>query len=344
MIPKIVSARMLDIGVVIVSFRTAELTIKCLESIERQRLGPGFSARTVVVDNASGDAPGIRQAIAERGWGSWAAVIDSDRNGGFAYGNNLGIRRLSESGSPDYFFILNPDTQLLPGAIRELVAFMEANPRAGLAGSSFKNLDGSDWHISFRFPGLISQLVEGIDFGPVTTVFRRWVVPRVMEQVNQPVDWLCGAAMLVRPAVIDVTGGLDENYFLYFEETDFCRRALLAGYPSWYVPASLVMHHGGASTQVTGAQQGKRRLPRYWFESRRRYFAVTFGIPKALLIDVVAIAALGLGHVKRLLLGRMSSAVPYFLRDLIRESILWPRNRKIPPAFCTASRAAPGAH
>lgn len=335
------SSQTLDIGVVIVTYRTAQMTIKSLESIDRQRLGAGYVARVVVVDNASGDAPEIRRAIDAHGWGSWATVLESDRNGGFAYGNNLGIRKLRESGSPAYFHILNPDTELLSGAIQELVAFMEANPAVGVAGSSFKNPDGSDWHIAFRFPGLISQMIDGIAFGPVTAVFRNRVVARVMTQVNQRVDWLCGASMLVRPAVIEATGGMDENFFLYFEETDFCRRALIAGYPSWYVPGSLVMHHCGGSTQITGKAEGKKRLPGYWFASRRRYFVVAFGVPQAMLIDAVAISSLALGHVKRLLLGRMSTAVPHFLRDLIRESILWPGNRNIPAALCTATRAEP---
>jgi GT2 family glycosyltransferase len=335
------SAPLLDVGVVIVTYKTARLTIACLESIDRQRNGPGYSVRAVVVDNQSGDAPEIRAAIADRGWSDWARVVESDRNGGFAYGNNVGVRALNAAGAPAYYHFLNPDTQLLDGAIAELVKFLEANPAVGIAGGSFKNSDGSDWRISFRFPGLISQMIDGIAFGPLTRIFRHSVIARVMSPVNQPVDWLCGASMMVRPGVIAATGGMDENYFLYFEETDFCRRALLAGFSSWYVPASLVMHHGGASTHVTGADEGRKRLPPYWFASRRRYFAVTFGLPKAILIDAVAVASQSVGLLKNFFLGRLSEVRPHFIRDLIRESIVWPRNRPIPAAACTALREDP---
>ena len=328
----------LDVGVVIVSYRTAQLVITCLESLDKQRLGPGFTVRVVVVDNASGDALPVSRAVAQRGWGEWVTVIDSGHNGGFAFGNNRGMRKLRERGVPHYYHVLNPDTEVLPGAVAELVSFLEANPSVGLAGGSFRNSDGSPWCVSFRFPGLVSQMLEGMNLGLLSALFRRWIVSRQMTPRNQPVDWLCGASMLVRAPVIEATGGMDENYFLYFEETDFCRRALLAGFPSWYVPASLVMHHSGASTQVTGADEGRKRLPAYWFASRRRYFAAAYGTRKAMLIDVVAILSLGVGHLKRLLLGRMSSAVPFLLRDLIRESILWPRNRALPPAKCTATQ------
>ena len=86
--------------------------------------------------------------------------------------------------------------------------------------------------------------------------------------------------MMIRPSVLACIGGMDENYFLYFEETDFCYRAKQAGFPTWYVPESRVMHIMGQTTTVTDISAGPRRLPGYWFESRRRYFAVTYGIGK----------------------------------------------------------------
>jgi N-acetylglucosaminyl-diphospho-decaprenol L-rhamnosyltransferase len=176
----------------------------------------------------------------------------------------------------------------------------------------------------------LSELNSGLDFGFVTYFLQRWVVPRQMTKMNQATDWICGASMLLRPAVIRATGGLDENYFLYFEETDFCRRALRAGFPTWYVPASRVMHIMGQSTQVTDERLGKRRLPPYWFESRRRYFAVTFGVRYAVAVDIVALLAHGAGWLKRLLSGRRRDSIPYFIRDLARYSVLRKKNRDFP--------------
>jgi GT2 family glycosyltransferase len=284
-----------------------------------------------VIDNDSGDLPVIARSVESNQWTSWVTLVAAPKNGGFAYGNNLGVQRANADAAPDYIYLINPDAQVRPGAIGALVRFLEAHHDVGIAGSSFEDLDGTDWPIAFRFPGLFSELDSGLEFGIVSRLLRRWVVARRMSKIAQPVDWICGASMLIRPAVFAAIGGLDENYFLYFEETDFCFRAKQAGFPTWYVPESRVMHIRGQSTTVTDMTKGTRRMPGYWFESRRRYYAVTFGIGHAIAIDVVAALAHSLGLVKRILLGRMHTAVPHFVRDLARHSILWPRNRVLPP-------------
>jgi GT2 family glycosyltransferase len=121
---------------------------------------------------------------------------------------------------------------------------------------------------------------------------------------------------------------------LYFEETDFCYRARKAGFPTWYVPESRVMHIMGQSTSVTDLTKGPKRLPGYWFESRRRYFAVTYGVGQAIRIDLVTLLACSLGLIKRTLLGRLHTATPRFIRDLIHHSVIWPRNRDVPAVRC----------
>lgn len=134
--------------------------------------------------------------------------------------------------------------------------------------------------------------------------------------------------MMIRWTVFDRIGGFDDNYFLYFEETDFCFRAKKAGLSTWYVPASRVMHIGGQSTNVSNPKAVPERLPAYWFESRCRYFAVNHGIAYAMMTDVVALLAHGLGSLKRLAQGRRHQGVPHFLADLLRHSALWPKNRQ----------------
>jgi GT2 family glycosyltransferase len=336
-VPKYGSAAIrnrVDIAVIIVTYRTAALTIEALRSVAGQRGDPGLEIRACVVDNASGDLVAIAQAVANNGWAQWVTLVDAPRNGGFAYGNNLGIARAYADSPPSYVYLLNPDAQVRPGAIATLVRFLDDHPEVGIAGSSFENLDGSDWPIAFRFPGLLSELDAGLQFGLVSRMLRRWVVARTMGRSPERVDWICGASMLIRPAVLDSIGGLDENYFLYFEETDFCYRAAQAGFSTWYVPQSRVMHIAGQSTSVTDTSRGPKRLPAYWFESRRRYFAVTFGTPWATAIDVVALLAHCLGALKRIALGRRHTAVPHFIPDLARHSVLWPGNRTVPSARC----------
>ena len=237
----------------------------------------GLRIRVVVVDNASGDAPAIAEAIESNSWSSWVTLVRSPKNGGFAYGNNLAFRVANDDGPPDYFYLLNPDTLVRKGAIGALVRFLEAHPDVGIVGSGLENLDGSEWPIAFRFPSILSELENGLQFGLASRILQRWVVAVEMSSVPQPIDWVPGASMMCRPAVFDAIGGLDENYFLYFEETDFCLRAKRAGFPTWYVPESRVMHIAGQSTKVTERDVAPKRLPSYWFESRRRYFVASYG-------------------------------------------------------------------
>lgn len=321
----------LDVAVIIVTYRTAGLTIAAIRSIEAERKTAGLKLRVIVVDNASGDGSAISEAVRENDWSSWVSLILSPRNGGFAYGNNLGIQHAYQSGTPDYVHLLNPDAQVRPGAIGALVRFMESHPEVGIAGSKILNADGTEWPIAFRFPGLISELENGLSVGIASRVLRRWIVAREMGQEPEQVDWVCGASMMIRPTVIAAIGGLDENYFLYFEETDFCYRALRHGFSTWYVPESRVMHIRGQSTKVTAITKAPKRLPDYWFHSRRRYFARTYGTPYAITIDIVALVAHSLGTAKKLILNRVNATVPHFLGDLFRSSVLRPENRNFPP-------------
>ena len=330
--------RNVDVAVLIVTYNSAALTSKSLQSVCAEREAQGLSIRAVVIDNSSGDLAEIAQAVAENSWADWVTLVSAPRNGGFAYGNNLGMERAYTDGHPQYVYLLNPDAQVRRGAIGALTRFLESHPEVGIAGSSFENLDGSDWPFAFRFPSLLSEIENGMELRVVTHLLRRWVVPKRMTRTPRPVDWVSGASMMIRHGVLAAIGGLDENYFLYFEETDFCRRARQAGFTTWYVPESRVMHIGGQSTQVTSSAPAPARLPSYWFESRRRYFVVSFGVRRAIAIDMVAILAHSLGWLKRAVLLRTRSARPHFIRDLVRYSVLWTKNRDFPSVRCFVPR------
>jgi N-acetylglucosaminyl-diphospho-decaprenol L-rhamnosyltransferase len=319
----------MDIAVVIVTYKSASLTIESLASLNAEREAQRQNTHVFVVDNASGDFPQVAEAVERHGWSSWVTVILAPRNGGFSYGNNLGIRSAYERGRPKYIYLLNPDTQVRPGALRALVDFLESHPQVGIAGSSFETEDGKDWPFAFRFPTLFSEFDRGMQLGLVTRFLSRWTVPRTMDAVAQPTDWICGASMMIRPEVLRAVGCLDENFFLYYEETEFCHRARQAGFPTWYVPQSRVMHIIGKSTNVDDETRLSRRLPGYWFDSRRRYFALTRDIRIAALIDIVALASSLLGLTRRKLLMRPST--PHYIRDLLSHSILWRRNRPESP-------------
>ena len=320
------------VAIAIVSYRSAELTIRCLQSLVTEREQPEFDLRVFVVDNSSGDYPTIQSAIVEKSWGSWVALILAPKNGGFGYGNNIAVARALKECNPQYIYLLNPDTEARPGVTATLVSFMESHPTVGIAGSGFENLDGSDWPIAFRFPSLLSEMCHCLDIGIVSNLFRDSLVPKVMPKLAQPTDWVSGASMMVRSNLFRTIGGFDEKYFLYFEETDFSYRAKLAGYATWYVPSAIVMHVSGYSTHVTSKDSERRRLPAYWFESRRRYFAITQGRASARLVDTVALMSSLIGLIKRALMGQRGRMVPHFTRDLWRHSIIRWRNRMVPTA------------
>lgn len=331
-VDKIAEVKVLNVSIVSVSFRSAQLMVECLRSVERERSTAGLTIRAIVIDNASGDFPLISRAVQERGWSNWVTVLLAPRNGGFAYGNNMGIKLAFDSQGADYVFLLNPDAEVRPGAIGALTRFLEAHPEAGIAGSTYEHSDGSPWACAFRFPTLISEFCSALNFGIVTRRLASWAVERKMPPNAQPVDWISGAAMMIRPEVFRAIGGFDENYFLYYEETDFCFRARHTGFQTWYVPESRIMHHMGRSTKVTEPWSTPKRLPDYWFESRRRYLALTCGVARAMLIDLVVLVVYPLGLIKHRLAGTSRRAVPRYYRDFWRHTILRPRNRLLPPA------------
>ena len=315
--------------IVIVNYRTAGLTVDCLASLEPE-LRDWPQASVVVTDNDSGDDSVrlLETTIHDRGWGRWAQVRPLGRNGGFAFGNNGAIAPALASGAPpDYVWLLNPDTVVRPGALRELVAFLDAHPEAGLAGSRLEDPDGTRQVSSFRFPSILGELDHGSRFGPFRRFVARWAGHPSVGDDSQAVDWVAGASLLVRRAVFEDVGLLDDGFFMYFEEVDFCRRALQGGWSCWYVPASRVVHLVGQASGVTDRTQTLKRVPGYWFEARRRYFLRNHGRFRTLIADV-AWSAGALSFFARNLIQRKPSDMPdRFFQDFLRHNFVPTRSR-----------------
>lgn len=324
------------VDVCIVSYKTAELVTRCLRSLWQERAvaeAAGVELRIVVVDNDSGDAGPLGELVEAEKAGLHTKIIRAEHNGGFAYGNNVAMRFAYSSGDvPDYFWLLNPDTEVLPRASVELVDFMRGRPSVGVAGSRLESMDGVAWPYAFRFHTPLSELDTGLKLGVMSKLLSNHVVLRKMGDQAEAVDWLPGASMMVRRDLVEAIGGMDEEYFLYYEETDYCRRIKEAGYTVWYVPASRVMHIGGGSTGVTTRRPVARRLPGYWFDSRRRYFQKNFGLPYAIAADAVFVGSACLGNLKLLLKGESDQIVPYQIRDVLTHSPIFRGNRSISPA------------
>ncbi|NOW46444.1 hypothetical protein FHW96_002604 [Novosphingobium sp. SG751A] len=309
--------------IVIVNYRTPLLVVDCLASLAPEIL-TFRSTKVVIVDNCSSDGSAhiIAAAIIERGWSEWTELVRAPINGGFAYGNNLAfLMALSLDTPPDLFWMLNPDTRVYPGALRAFLEFFDRHPTAGIAGGQLFEGDGSPWPFAFRFPSALSEIERGACLGPVTKLLDRHKVPRVMEPRAQPVDWVCGANMVVRRDTLLTARLMDENYFLYFEETDFCLNARRDGWECWYLPTACVMHIAGQSTGLTGSRA--KRIPPYWFHARRRYFIVNHGRLYAILADLSWLTGHLLWRVLRRFRTRREDNVPFLLRDFLKGSALF---------------------
>jgi GT2 family glycosyltransferase len=282
------NTRMASTWIVIVNYRTADLVIGCLRSLAAQISDIDNShVRVVVVDNNSGDGSLVKlsAAIERESWSAWAELMPLVKNGGFAFGNNAGIRKVRAlAESVDYIMLLNPDTVALPGAIGALLEFMDAHPEVGIAGSQLESVNGSVDSSAHIFPTPLSELEGAARLGILSRLLQRYVVTPPPQAYAHQCDWVSGASMIIRRQVIENIGLMDEKYFLYFEEVDFCRRAFQAGWQCWHVPASRVIHLEGASTGIRA--MAKRRAG-YWYDSRRRYFSKHYGISGLVAADVL---------------------------------------------------------
>lgn len=316
--------------VVIVNYKTAVLTRSCLSSLEPEIRGIPDS-HVVVVENASGEETQLDEMIRSRGWQDWVSIQTSQRNGGFGAGNNIALHQaISSKKSPQYFLLLNSDTEVRPGALAALLNFMDANPKAGIAGAALENPDGTGWPFAFRFITPTNQFLTGAKLGILDRLFQESAVVRRMAQDRpQQIDWAPGCSMIVRREVFNSIGFFDEAYFLYFEEVDLCLRAHRAGWSCWYVPESRVMHIGGQSSGLVGLGGKKhdelsplrQRVPIYWFQSRRHYFLKNFGWIGSLIADLAFTAGYGSWRLRRFLQRKSDSDPPRMLIDLWGHSL-----------------------
>ncbi len=312
-----------ELLVVVVNYRSADLAIACLESLAPEiEHHPG--THVALVENASGidQVERLHAAIEQHGW-TWVTLIPAEQNGGFAAGNNVAIAAaLRWTLPPQLFWLLNPDTVVRPGALAALRSWLDTHPAVGLVGSRLENPDGTAQHSAFGFPSILGELEGGLRFGPASRLLRRRAVVQPIADQPVAVDWVAGASLMIRREVFGDVGLLDERYFMYYEEVDFCRRAQAAGWACWYVPESRVVHLVGQSSAVTSAAGALKRRPRYWFDARKHYFLTHHGRARTLIANLVHVTAFASYRVRRWVQRKPDGDPRLMLWDLIRYNFL----------------------
>lgn len=310
---------------VVLNYRTPDLTLQAVESALREM--EGLPGAITVVDNDSRDGSfeKLTAAVQERGW-SRVRVLQSGHNGGYGAGNNFGIRQgLPDGSRPDFVYILNSDAFPEAGAIRLLADYLQGHPQVGFAGSRLHGEDGAHHQTAFRFPTVFSEFESGAGTGPISRLLKRYIValPELVD--TQVVDWIAGASLMARYSALEATGGFDERFFLYFEETDLCWRARKHGWLSVYMPHSKVMHIGSVSTGM----KNWKRMPAFWFDSRLWYFTKNHG-PAYAAMATAAYAAGALIFKLRQVFGRRSHCQPHrFLGDMVSHAMRCAWHRRL---------------
>lgn len=311
------------VHVVIVNYRTPDMVLQCLHSLamEREQV-PGLKVSVVDNDSGDGSVTKLQVGITDLNAEKWAEVLDHGRNPGFGAGNNLALRdALAAEDVADYFLILNPDTEIRPGAIATLCAYAADHPEAAILGPRTESTPGTADHTAFRFPGFLNGISDGLRFGPVDRLLARWVTAPPPRDVAHRSDWVSGGCMFVRKDVLQTCGIFDEHFFLYFEETDLCHRALRHGFQTWYLPEAVIMHWAGASTGIATAGRPPKRMPGWWFASRRHYLR-NFHNPLYLLAcDLAFLATRSLWQLRAWITRIEATDPPHFLWDFTRYNL-----------------------
>ena len=231
------------LSVIILSWNVRDLLRKCLASLPWD--DPQVEVIVVDAGSADGSAEAARQEFPR------ARLMAQTENLGYTRGNNLGLR----AANGRYLLILNPDTEAIGDALAQMVAYMDAHPQVGVLGPRLIGADGATQSTRRRFPTLATAFLESTWLQPFAprSLLRHYYAQDLPDDAISEVDWVMGAALLVRRQAYEQVGGFDEGFFMYSEEVDWCRRMKAAGWQVVYFPPACIIHHEGRSSEQVPA-------------------------------------------------------------------------------------------
>ncbi len=244
----------IELSIIIVNLNTKDLTVGCIRSIEKE--AKDLSFEVLLTDNGSNDGSveALKGITKEKYWKDRFTLILNDNNTGYAKANNQGIRRAKGK----YILLLNNDTVVHKDALQNLLKFARATPDAGVVGSRLLNIDGSLQMSCYHFPTITSAIKE-YWFGK-KGLFEKFA-PK--GELPVTVDSVVGAAFLITPEAKKRVGILDERYFAYFEDIDYCRQTWKKGLKVYYLPDSVITHYHGATFKklANESERWKKLIP-----------------------------------------------------------------------------------
>lgn len=270
-----------DVSVVIVNWNTRDLLQQTLQTLYQATHNTTFE--TIVVDNGSTD--GSTELVRQE-W-KQAHLIALPENRGFAVGNNIGFKHCCGR----YILLLNSDTIVLPNTLYGMACFLDAHPDTGCVGCRHLNPDGSLQRSIDNFPSLLNDFLSYTELHRIPLLqtflqrrFAWWSDHNTVREVN----WVNGACMMVRCEVLAQVGGLDEGYFIYAEEIDWCYRMHNAGWRIYFTPEAEVIHIGG---QAMNRVADKRIVLKYKGQYRfyRKHYSVWKYLVLRIMVSIIAI-------------------------------------------------------
>jgi len=318
------------LAVIIVNFRTPDLTVDCLRSVALE-IASQSGVRVFVVENGSGDnsIKRISDNIESAGWRSWCSLEVSESNRGFSGGSNYGIAAASRAGGAKYYLLLNSDTIVQPGCLARCIEVMDSDGGIGALSCRVLNADGSIQNVCRKLPTPLRCLVTALALPWRFPTWFSWADCEDLgwnrNELARDVEWIGGAFMVLRGDWVARNKGLDERFFFYGEDVELCHRVWRSGFRCRYDPASTVVHLGGSSSDPSRMATGTRSYHQW----RARYLiqGICYGSLAKLFVQTVDLLTIALRVARGRITGRTNKpdyvAMAEVLRLLVRNWSKW---------------------